>query len=63
MTTKSETQTTTTKTRRKNVVSVQLTDEQVAIATVIHGSPEAFITAAIDQFTVEVRTKLAAIRA
>lgn len=52
--------TTTKPTRRKNVVSVALTDEQMAQAVVLGLDPEHFVGAAVDAHTAQMRARFRA---
>jgi hypothetical protein len=49
------------KPRRKNVVSVQLSDEEIALAVVISGSAGQYVATAVSQYTAQMRAKIAAI--
>lgn len=53
----SDQSTPTKQTRRRNVVSVSLTDEQMAMATVLDLYPEQFVGAAVDAHTAIMREK------
>jgi hypothetical protein len=52
--------TTTKQTRRRNVVSVSLTDEQMAQAVVLGLDPEHFVGAAVDAHTAQMRARFRA---
>jgi hypothetical protein len=52
--------TTTKTTRRRNVVSVSLTDEQMAQAVVLGLEPEHFVGAAVDAHTAQMRARFRA---
>lgn len=47
----------TKQTRRRNVVSVSLTDEQMAQATVLGLDPEHYVGAAVDAHTSQMRQR------
>lgn len=54
----SDTPTTTKPTRRRNVVSVALTDEQMAQAVVLGLEPEHYVGAAVDAHTSVLRERM-----
>jgi len=53
-----DTPTTTKPTRRRNVVSVSLTDEQMAQAVVLGLDPEHYVGAAVDAHTAILRQRM-----
>lgn len=54
----SETATITKQTRRRNVVSVSLTDEQMAQAVVLGLAPEGYVGVAVDAHTAVLRDRM-----
>lgn len=48
------------KPRRKNCVTVELTDQQLSLATVTGQAPEAFVTAAVEAHATKINAAIAA---